>query len=519
MNIDARELNNNTSIDGDICIIGAGAAGISMALDWDKTKYKVILLEGGGFEYDAKLQELYKGNILGHKYLALDAIRSHQFGGTTSLWGGLCSPYDEIDFIKREWVEHSGWPISLNDLDPYYKKTKDILDLHSHEYSLKYWQKTNANFINLKLDNDVVYEKMWQFSPPTRFGSKYKDEIINSNNINLYTYANVTDIILNSDNTSIKEVIIQNHAKKKHKVRAKYYVLACGAIQNARLLLNSNKQVTGGLGNENDLVGRYFMEHIEVKSSELWLGKKYPMDLYLLQSGKTKARAELAITMKVQEKYKILNGTASLRPLSLARHSTTINDKWRKGNPRLNEKEMSFRERLQKKFMRVKEEFVKKIDQAYLLHTRIEQAPNPNSRIILDKEKDALGMYRANLNWELTAIDRISIRKLHEIIGQQVGISEIGRIKLLDFLEDENDESWPEYMSGGFHHMGTTRMSDNPKKGVVDRNCKIHSINNLYIAGSSCFATSGAANPTFTIVALSLRLSEHLKSKFNNMTN
>jgi len=514
MNIDARELNNNTSIHGDICIIGAGAAGISMALDWDNTKYKVILLEGGGFEYDAKLQELYKGNIIGQKYLPLNAIRSHQFGGTTNLWGGLCSPYDEIDFVKREWVEHSGWPISLNDLYPYYKKTKDILDLHSDEYSLNFWQKINTNFINLKLDNDVVHEKIWQFSPPTRFGSKYKDKIINSNNINLYTYANVTDIITESNNTNIKEVIVNNHAKKKHKVIAKYYILACGAIQNARLLLNSNKQVAKGLGNEYDLVGRYFMEHIEVKSSELWLDKKYPMDLYLLEPGKTKARAELAISSEIQEKYKILNGTASLRPLSLARHSLTINERWGKGNPNLNKKKISFRERLKNKLTRINEEFVENIDQAYLLHTRIEQAPNPNSRIYLDKEKDALGMHRANLDWELKTIDKRSIRKMYEIMGKQFGISDIGRIKLLNFLTDDNEKTWPDFMSGGFHHMGTTRMSDDAQKGVVDKNCKLHNINNLYVAGSSCFTTGGAANPTFTLIALSLRLSDHLKSKF-----
>jgi choline dehydrogenase-like flavoprotein len=512
MHIDARKLENNSIIEGDICIIGAGAAGISIALDWNNLNHKVILLEGGGFEYDEKIQKLYKGKTYGQKYFPLMAIRNHIFGGTTSRWAGHCSPLDNIDFTKRDWVDHSGWPISLKDLDSFYIKTKNILDLSSNDYSLKYWQKKETSFINLPLDNDFVYDKMWQFSPPTRFSNKYKDLIISSKNINLYTYANVTNINANKDITSIKELTIKNHIGKTHKVKAKYFILACGAIQNARLLLASNKQVEHGIGNDN--VGRYFMEHIEIKSSELWLKNYFPMDLYLLNDGKTKARAELAITSSIQEKYKILNGTAALSPLKKAKFMGNPMKNWENGDPKKNKIKKSVLERIKRRYLVFEEGRVENIYKAYQLRTRIEQAPNPNSRIFLDHEKDSLGMQRANLNWILTSFEKRSIRKIHDIIGQQIGISDIGRIKLLNFLQDETDESWPEFTSGGFHHMGTTRMSNNPKKGVVNANCKLHGINNLYVAGSSCFTTSGAVNPTLTLVALSLRLSDHLKNKF-----
>ncbi len=372
-------------------------------------------------------------------------------------------------------------------------------------------KKKEVSLINLPIDNDFVYDKMWQFSPPTRFDKKFKDIITKSKNINLYTYANVTNINSNENINNIEEVTIKNHAGKTHKVKAKYFILACGAIQNARLLLASNKQIFKGIGNENDNVGRYFMEHVEIKSAELWLKSYFPMDLYLLNYGKTKARAELAITSSIQEKYKILNGTAALTPMKGAKFMGNNIANWENGDPKKNKTNKSVWERMKRRYFMLEESRVENINKAYQLRTRMEQAPNPNSRIFLDQEKDTLGMQRANLNWVLTSFEKRSIRKIYEIIGQQVGIADIGRVKLLDYLQDENDESWPEFTSAGFHHMGTTRMSNDPKRGVVDANCKLHSINNLYVAGSSCFTTSGAVNPTLTIIALSMRLSDHLK--------
>ena len=170
----------------------------------------------------------------------------------------------------------------------------------------------------------------------------------------------------------------------------------------------------------------------------------------------------------------------------------------------------SFFQRVIDRFSPKKEE---KIFQSFELYTRIEQAPNPSSRVELSNEKDSLGVPRANLRWAMLPIDKRTVRKLNELIGQLVGAAGIGRVKLYDFLLDENDTSMPDFTSGGWHHMGTTRISEDPKKGVVDANCKMHGIDNLYIAGSSCFTTGGAINPTLTVVAISLRLSDHIKAK------
>src|SRR6478609_7783706 len=138
---DARKLENDSIIEGDICIVGAGAAGISLAMEWINTPYKVILLEGGGFELDARMQDLFRGKSVGQRYYPLQSSRLHYFGGTSGHWAGFCSPFDKIDFEKRDWVKNSGWPIQLKDLNPYYKRSWKLVELDSDNFELEYWRK------------------------------------------------------------------------------------------------------------------------------------------------------------------------------------------------------------------------------------------------------------------------------------------------------------------------------------------------------------------------------------------
>ena len=506
MHIDARYLENNSLIEGELCIIGAGAAGISMALEWVDKGHKVILLEGGGFEFDDKMQDLYKGKTTGQRYYPLESARLHYFGGTTGHWAGFCSPLDPIDFKKRDWVPHSGWPFQREELDPFYARAQKNLDLGPYQYAPRFYEQHDKSIIPLPIDQEVVHNKIWQFSPPTRFGEKYKDTIVNAKNIHLYTYANVTDITGNENVSLIKEATVKNFAGKQHIVRAKHFVIACCAIQNARLLLAANRQAPKGIGNDNDLVGRYFMEHLEIKSAEMWLAEPGLLKLYMFDFGETKFRAELGISEQKQNEFKILNGTASLIPLEESRKKPAFIDIWT-ADPAERKKNMA---------NYAKEGKINTPEKGFRnfgLFTRIEQAPNPNSRVTLDTDRDALGVRRAALHWELTPLEKRSLRKIYEIIGQQLGIASIGRIKLMDYLKDETDNSWPSFTGGGWHHMGTTRMSESPKQGVVDANCKVHGVENLYMAGSSCYVTAGAPNPTLTLVALTLRLSDHLKQK------
>jgi len=358
----------------------------------------------------------------------------------------------------------------------------------------------------MSFDTSKVRTKMWQKSPPTRFGTKYKETIVGAANIHLYTYANLTNIDLNESGQQVAGLEIKTLSGKFHRVQARMYVLACGAIQNVRSLLNSNAVMKNGIGNQHDLVGRFFMEHPHVDSADMILAGNCNMDLYYESFLTSKEFGMLVLAEAYQRREKLLNYSAQLVPTSLGAERQHVID-------------------LIPDDAKFTIDFMKGIDQAkkegkqdknpdtkiYIFSTRVEQAPNPDSRVELAETKDALGIPEVNLNWQLSDLDKRTIKEANLVIGKELGKIGLGRLRLQDWLFEENP-LWPRYMAGGFHHMGITRMNKDPKKGVVDENCKVHGLPNIFIASSSVFPTSGIANPTLTIVALAIRLADHLKT-------
>jgi len=241
--------------------------------------------------------------------------------------------------------------------------------------------------------------------------------------------------------------------------------------------------------------------------------------MYEMDFGVTKARAELSLSGKAQAEHRILNGTASLEPGVVGENVKSTFQflppdllaevlAWEKdgkvGPPPLIASSPSAESAA------VKPPPAK--PRTFHLATRQEQAPNPSSRVTLSADKDALGVPRAKLDWQLTELDKRSMRTYYKVLGQEMGRSGVGRVQLKEWLLSD-DHTWPPFLSGGWHHMGTTRMSADPKQGVVDANCRVHGIGNLYVAGAAVYPTAGAANPTLTLVALSLRLSDHIRTK------
>ena len=516
MHTDARTLPNGTVLEADLCIVGAGASGITIAREFNNSSFRVLLLEGGGFEFDQKVQDLYRGDIIGLPYFPLQAAAMHYFGGTTNHWAGWCSPYEAIDFAKRDWVPHSGWPITRADLEPYYRLAQPILDLGPYKWDAADWKNGDPQRAPLIGDSKWFWTKMWHFSPPTRFGTKYRDEIVKSPNIHLYTNANVVEVEANESVNAVQSVRIRSFDGKEYSARAKRFVLACHTIQNARLLLASNRQAKAGLGNDNDLVGRYFMEHFEMPSGELALSKPESTGtkLYELEKIGGPPRGEIAITPQAQRQYRVLHGTTSVEAgnygdavLSTFQFIDTVamNEQraWEKsgrnGPPPLEKKAAASAPRTTGP------------QRFYHLTTRQEQAPNPDSRVTLSSEKDALGVPRARLDWRVTDLDKHSMRVFYQLLGREMGRTSTGRVQIKEWLLSD-DKTWPSFISGGWHHMGTLRMNTDPKQGVTDPNCRVHGINNLYIGGAAVYPTAGAVNPTFTLVALSLRLANHLKA-------
>lgn len=513
MHTDARELPDGHLLEGDLCIVGAGAAGIATALPFIGRGTRVLLLEGGGFDLEGEVQSLYRGEIVGRRYYPLEAARLHYFGGTTGHWGGFCAPLDDIDFAPRAWVPGSGWPISRRDLDPFYARAHPLLDLGPYSYDTAFWQRLDARRELLPLDRSVLHEKLWQFSAPTRFGSKFRAAIEQAPNVHLFTHANVVEVHPNEGATAIDTVRVRHFDGRELQVRAKQFVLACSTMQNVRLLLASTSRSPKGVGNGHDQVGRRFMEHIEMPIGSVAFTRAQSLQLYAYDFGITPARAELRLSDEQQERHMVLNSTVAIEA---APASGELKSTFESQPPELTEE---FRRETRDSLTAEMRAAPGRYDAAsvraqpvFSLVVRQEQAPNPSSRVTLSRQRDALGLPRAAFDWQLSPLDKRTMRTLGIALGREVGRLGFGRVQLRDWVYGD-DGTWPDVVSGGWHDMGATRMHADPKQGVVNADCRVHGIANLHLAGAGVFTTAGSANPTLTIVALALRLAGHLGTK------
>ncbi|WP_282160820.1 GMC family oxidoreductase [Ulvibacterium marinum] len=506
MHKDLGALSKSTIEKCDLCIVGAGAAGISMAMDWLNQGKKVVLLEAGGFEFETETQALNQGTNIGQRYYSLTATRLRFFGGTTGHWGGYCTPLDPIDFETRPYVPNSGWPIDYDEFASFLPRASKLVEIDDRTWNLEDYIANKKDYVSLDLNSRVFYSKLFKFSPPTRFGTKYRKPLVDSNSITVYTHANLTRINLHESGQFVKDVEAQSLNGNVLTVNARHYVLAMGAVQNARMLLANNQQQKAGIGNAYDQVGRYFMEHPEVKAGHIFLKRPQSMKLYFFDYMKIKMYSELAIASSAQRAHGILNMTTALFPKELSGDWAWINKL-----PKDGKQSYDFWMKAEKNTLsRAPSDVDTKKYTAYQMQIRMEQSPNPNSRITLGDKRDKLGTPQPLINWQLTELERNSIRGMNMVLGKELIESGIGRLHAPPWVFDTSLE-WPNTLGGGWHHMGTTRMHNDPKKGVVDAHCTVHGMDNLHIAGSSCFTTAGAANPTLSLIALTLRLSKRLK--------
>ncbi len=534
---DARKVPQDTHLQADLCIIGAGAVGITIAREMIATGLKVILLESGDLEMQAEVQSFNAGECVGLPYAAMETGRSRYFGGSTNCWGGWCRPFNSIDFEERDSIPHSGWPFGRETLDPYYERAAKVCSLESNEFDTEVCERDIAAPLGLQvlpIKDERVVTQISQLSREPRFSRAYQQDICSAKNVDCYLNANVLEIETAEPVREVTGVTVATLAGTQFRVTAKVYVMSTGGIENPRLLLASNKVQRAGLGNEYDLVGRYFMERPQIYSGEIILDDptKFTTNLYDPQYTyfNSPIGAHLALSEEAQRAEKVVNfktwiitvykgekarGGESLKKLYRAIRKTTLPDHfmdtsagfWIENFSNLvldfpNTTAVIMGRLFKPRWL------IEKLEFANL----VEPVPNPDSRVTLSREKDRIGMNRVCLDWRLTRLDKYSICRSHEIIDEAVRRSGIGRVE--NAMTDADDPVWPEDMEWGWHHMGTTRMHEDPKRGVVDRNCKMHSLANLYVGGSSVFPTGGNDLPTFTIVALALRLSDHLKEKF-----
>jgi len=511
-----------------VCIVGSGPAGMTIGLELSRAGYQVVVLEGGGLEYDDASQNMYEGTSVGRSLpLGLRDSRMRFLGGSSNCWAGGCGTLDPIDLESRPWVLHSGWPIERKDIDPYYARAEKYLDIQDFFFE-KNDLLQNANE-QLSFDAAKLDVKYLLFNETGRmtFGYHYRKEIDESKTLTIITHCNVAKFMEDSVSDRVDNVLFRNTNGKIFTLKADLFVLACGGIENPRVLLNSRDKNAGGVGNGKDLVGRFFMDHvISTIATVMPLAASEKLDFLTWGESNTVPLpfspyiAYLTLGPDIQQKERCLNSGLFLStqeaPFSPGlRAAIFLKNALRDGN--FDRIRAEYFTDILSNLGEVTAGFYEWIRNRRLPKSRIavkfqaEQAPNPNSRVTLAEKKDIFGMNMAQLDWRFSEIDRTSLNVPLRVLSQEFGRLGLARVKLDNWVA-ENATEYPETLDfrGGFHHTGTTRMGSTPSTGVVDRDCRVFEVRNLFVAGSSVFPTNGWVNPTFTIVALAIRVSDTL---------
>jgi choline dehydrogenase-like flavoprotein len=512
--IDARAFPDGTVLTPDLAIIGGGPAGISLALALKDTPFTIAILESGGLEFEPNVQALYRGTESGERYVALDEGRLRQFGGSSNHWGGFCRPLDAIDFEERSWVPHSGWPFGIEALRPYFSRAQALVEAGPWLYDRAETRLDSGDGHPLKLAEGGLYTSWFQFSRmkdeahATYFGQRYGGDLKAAPRIQTFLHAAVTGLKLARDANSLMQldgVAVNGDGGpgRRFSVRPRFAVLACGAMENARLMLASNDVMKTGVGNGNDLVGRFFADH------------PIPRDVATLVLFDGALPGFYWNSNDINSTFPLADGTLVRAVLSPAqdfcRRRHLLGSLTTVENPVKLDETATAAVVATAQALGVDASKAR----AWTVGCGLELMPDPDRRLTLTAGRDALGMPRLNLaNVISDAIFPLYRETLWEL-GRQLLAARTGMLRL-------NYRGRDEWMAGmtrdsqfwwGNHHLGTTRMSADPKKGVVDADLKVHGLENLYVAGSSVFPTYGSSNPTLNLLALTLRLADHLKTR------
>jgi choline dehydrogenase-like flavoprotein len=513
--VDARTDPIEETVDAAVCLVGAGAAGITLARALAPSIPGVVLIESGGFEPEGETQNLYSGLNLGLPFPNLAACRMRYFGGTTNAWYGHSRENDAIDYEGRPEIGLPKWPITQSELHPYYAKALETLGNSPRSLDTNYLVST-AGFPTddlVERRSDALMTKVFQTARNLRFAAAFREELENLANLTVYLHLNAMHVQLSADGGRVEHIDGATLSGRNVRVRAKIFVICCGAIENARLLLASNDVMTAGIGNGSDHVGRYLMDHIHFRASRFIPGPAFPS----LYDRAVSGRKDLLIEIGLKDDY--------VRRSRISQYYCEMDPFFEDDEVRL--AVADFRGNFMKPGGR---QFISDIatilsdlggSRRYLLARRrdylrpdyfvmdhrIEQTPNWDSRVVLSDRRDVLGSPVADVDWQLSETEYRTFEVGQETLARELSALGLGRVQ----LEPITPEMVRERPMSHFHQMGTTRMSAEPGAGVVDTSCRVHGVANLYIGGSSVLPSAGYGNPTMTLIAFALRLADHIK--------
>lgn len=517
---DFRTVDVSVPIAGDVCIVGAGAAGIVLALELSKAGLRVILLESGDALPNDSDQILNEGEITGDPFTGLTEGRIRGFGGATRRWFGQCIRFDSIDLEQRDWVPYSGWPISPDELDVWYPGAERFFHIEGESYDDHLYRKVGKAPPLWR--EEELRAHFTVYTPRINLGALHHRDVKDDPRILLLLKANALEVTTSAGGMVCTGVRVGSLDGKLGQVHAPVVVLSSGGIENARLLLLSRSHKKKGLGNDRDLVGRFLQDHPNAKTANVYPTNTRALHaLFALQyRGSSRYFPKFCLDSRKQEAERCLNCTTHLvfeqAEASGLAACREIYRAWRRDLPIPD---------LGSKLLRIAKDLPSVLQSSAIffllgksplgkpvsvrLQCHLEQQPDPESRVTLSQEKDLLGIPKARVHWKVNEAERATMRIATKTMRDELSRLGLAQVEMDQWLADD-EADWKSHITDSYHHIGTTRMGVDENHGVVDENCEVFGTQGLFVAGSSVFPTSGYANPTLTIVALSLRLAHHI---------
>ncbi len=534
----------------DVCIVGSGPAGTTLACELADSGLAIAVLESGLLAptpHADRLRRVESDGIRIKNY-----SRERVLGGASTTWAGLSSPLDEIDFSNRPYLRFSGWPIARAEFTRFYTTAAERYRFPTLAAFTSNGFGTLRNRGDLQPKWRALDEKIFlACSEPQNFGVEQR-QLYGSERVDLWLDATVLRLECEPNTRRVRQAIVRTHGGRELAIRARVFILATGGIENARLLLNSRDLCAAGLGNDRDQVGRYLMNHPKNYHGILHLDRPVtdaPYYFGCLHQGFA-GYAGLRLPEAVQRERALLNSYVRLEPLFpwsdnlgvealvlIAKKSAFLRGRvkgrqekevvsLRDYSETGDDNDLQNERKLPSDWMRLGFEVARNAPSvASYLYSRlvrrakpnvtrvrlrnfIEMEPLPENRVTLSDEVDAYGQRIPLVRHRPSELDRRSLVALHAALVDEFKNAGVGRLE----TSLEKADPWPIDQDAS-HHMGSTRMGTDPANSVVDSNSRVHGVDNVFAAGASVFPTSGCANPTFTIVALSIRLAEHLRTR------
>lgn len=527
-----------------LCIVGTGPVGMAMALECERLGLEVLVLEAGESAVNPSGAEASHAEIVDpDRHAAMEIAVCRALGGTSWTWGGRCVPYDDIDWLPRDFVADARWPMTHDEIRPWYRQAAEYLLCRSDNFCLPYRR---------KLANGLTLDWVERWARESKVILEHRARLLASQHIRISLKSTVTGLNLIPGASGLRVESLTVHTPQGIRaVKAQKIVLAMGGVETTRLLLHTQQRWPSTMGGADGPLGRYYMGHISGKIASIVFNDPAAiadLDFKLDETG-SYLRRRFMLTAETQLENKVLNtafwpdnpafydpshrsGVLSSvflalafpptgrrllseairlahtgpRPYRLAAHLRNAI----LGAPR---GAMDIYRILRDRFIRKPRKpgfLVSNRSGRYALHYHAEQVPSPESRIQLAGESDSFGLPRARIDLRFVEQDVQSVIDSHELLDKALRANGIGRLEYLYDAAKLRDKVWAQ-AADGFHQVGTTRMGDDPEQSVVDADLKAHGLENLFVASSSVFPTSGQANSTMLAVAFGIRLVHHLQ--------